>query len=193
MSYRRSGFGIGLKLTLAAAAAVIIASAAWAHEEKEPAPSAAGPEEGATVASDDAGTHEHVKVHLTMPVMNSERGMKLFATKGCVTCHSINGVGGHDAVDLDAHTMELVMNPFDFAAKMWAMAPVMIEAQEEALGHQILFTGEELADIIAFVHDNEQQHEFTEALIPPEIMKMMYHNHGGTPAHQEELGHDHGD
>ena len=193
MSYRRSGFGIGLKLTLAAAAAAIIALAAWAHEEKEPAPSAAGPEEGATVASDDAETHGHVEVHLAMPVMNSERGMRLFATKGCVTCHSINGVGGHDAVDLDAHTMELVMNPFDFAAKMWAMAPVMIEAQEEALGHQILFTGEELADIVAFVHDNEQQHEFTEALIPPEIMKMMYHNHGGAPAHQEELGHDHGD
>ena len=31
---------------------------------------------------------------LIMPMMNPARGRKLFASKGCVTCHSINGVGG---------------------------------------------------------------------------------------------------
>jgi hypothetical protein len=35
------------------------------------------------------------------------------------------------------------------------MAPAMIYAQEEALGEQILFTGDEFADIIAFVHHDE--------------------------------------
>lgn len=132
---------------------------------------------------------------LMMPTMDSERGRRLFASKGCVACHAINGVGGHDATPLDAHTMTRVMNPFDFAAKMWRMAPMMIYAQEEALGEQILFTGDELADIIAFVHDDEAQHKFSEADIPPKIREWMGHSHGetggGAEAHGEELGPTH--
>ena len=133
---------------------------------------------------------------LMMPEMDPARGRRLFANKGCVACHAVNGVGGHDATPLDAHTMTPVMNPFDFAAKMWRMAPAMIYAQEEALGEQILFTGDELADIIAFIHHDEEQHHFSEADITPEVRKMMHHSHGepggGAEMHQEELGHDHG-
>ncbi len=134
---------------------------------------------------------------LMMPQMDPVRGRKLFASKGCVACHAINGVGGHDATPLDAHTMDRVMNPFDFAAKMWRMAPAMIYAQEEALGEQILFTGDELADIIAFIHHDEEQHRFSEADITPEVRKMMDHSHGepggGAEMHKEELGHRHGE
>ena len=50
--------------------------------------------------------------------------------------------------------MPKMMHPFEFAAKMWRMAPAMIAARDEVFGEQILFTGEELADIIAFVHDD---------------------------------------
>jgi cytochrome c len=134
--------------------------------------------------------------NLQLPDMDAARGRKLFASKGCVACHSINGVGGHDATALNAHTMQPMMNPFDFAAKMWRMAPFMIAAQEEALGEQILFTGQELADIIAFVHDDEEQHKFSETDIPPEIMPMMHHHHemaGGAAHHADELGHHHDD
>ena len=55
---------------------------------------------------------------LMMPRMDPARGRKLYASKGCVACHAINGVGGHDATPLDARTMGARMNPFDFAAKM---------------------------------------------------------------------------
>jgi hypothetical protein len=89
--------------------------------------------------------------------------------------------------------MDHVMNPFDFAAKMWAMAPIMIAAQEEAMDGQILFSGQELADIIAFVHDDEAQHHFSLDEIPVEMRKMMHHAHGAAPAHQEEIGHKHGE
>jgi len=133
--------------------------------------------------------------NLVLPEMNAERGRKLFASKGCVACHAINGVGGHDATPLDAHTMQSMMNPFDFAAKMWRMAPIMVYAQEEALGEQILFSGQELADIIAFVHDDEEQHRFSEADIPPYIMPLMHHQHeapGGSELHHEELDHQDG-
>ena len=33
-------------------------------------------------------------VGLLMPMMNPARGRELFASKGCVVCHSFNGVGG---------------------------------------------------------------------------------------------------
>lgn len=133
---------------------------------------------------------------LIMPMMNSTRGRLLFASKGCVTCHSINGIGGEDAPSLDAHSMMDLMNPFDFAARMWRGAASMIAMQEEAFGEQIEFTGAELADIIAFVHDDEEQHKFSESDIPPEIMPMMQHMHGdagGAAAHGEQLGHGHSD
>ena len=132
---------------------------------------------------------------LVMPAMNAERGRKLFASKGCVACHSVSGVGGHDVTALDAHTMQPLMNPFEFAAKMWRMAPAMIYAQEEALGGPIQFTGQELADIIAFVHDDDVQHEFSEADIPPGIIPLMHHAHGergGATEHGEGIGNHHG-
>ena len=67
---------------------------------------------------------------------------------GCIACHAVNGVGGHDATNMDAHAMNGLMNPFDFAAKMWNHAPCMIAAQQGAFGEQIYFTGDDLADII---------------------------------------------
>ncbi len=133
--------------------------------------------------------HKPANVRLAMPMMNAVRGMSLFASKGCVACHSINGIGGHDATNLDAHSMDDVMNPFDFVAKMWRIAPAMIYAQQEVYGDQILFTGDEIADIIAFVHDDEQQHKFNATMIPPKIVKSMKHVHDPKPAHQKELGH----
>ena len=137
---------------------------------------------------------QDVKARLVMPIMNPMRGKTLFVEKLCVACHAINGVGGHDAPALDAHDMTGLMNPFDFAAKMWNHAPGMIAAQEGALGEQIYFTGEELADIIAFVHDDETQHTFTEQDITPNVRAMMHHEHGGAPApaaHAREIGHEH--
>ena len=115
---------------------------------------------------------------LKMPRMNAQRGKKLFVSKGCVACHAVNGIGGHDAPALDAHKMKRWMNPFDFAAKMWKGAPAMIAAQEGAFDEQVLFTGSELADIIAFAHDDKVQHTFTDKDLTAKAHKMMNHSHG---------------
>jgi len=131
---------------------------------------------------------------LIIPMMSPERGKRLFVDKGCVACHAINGVGGHDAPAMDAHRSMGLVNPFDFAAKMWNHAPGMIAAQQEALGEQIYFTGDELADIIAFLHNDEAQHGFSEADLTAEAKEMMHHEHGGaaaTDAHAHEVGHKH--
>lgn len=110
---------------------------------------------------------------LKMPTMNPLRGKKLFANKGCVVCHSINGVGGTDAPQLDASTMTPRMNPFDFFAKMWRGAQPMIAMQQNELGQQIEFTGQDLADIVAFVHDATVQKTFSEKDIPAGIKALM--------------------
>jgi cytochrome c len=112
---------------------------------------------------------------LTIPIMDAERGRKLFASKGCVVCHAVNGVGGQDALPLDAATMPPMMNPFDFTANMWRGAEAMVMMQREEMGEQIELTGDELADIIAFVHHAEEQREFSEADIPENIKALMRH------------------
>ena len=131
---------------------------------------------------------------LVMPIMDPDRGRKLFVSKGCVACHSINGVGGHDAPPMDAHKMNMLVNPFDFAAKMWNHAPAMVAAQEEAFGEQVYFTGDELSDMIAFIHNDRAQHRFSESDITPKAREMMQHEHGGRSgpdAHSKEIGHGH--
>ena len=55
---------------------------------------------------------------LVLPTMDAVAGRKLFASKGCVLCHSINRVGGTGASALDASLMANPMNRFDFAANI---------------------------------------------------------------------------
>lgn len=111
---------------------------------------------------------------LYLPPMDPVRGKELFATKGCVVCHAINGVGGTDAPDISADTMSPRMNPFDFVAKMWNHAQGMVAMQEDELGGQITFkNGQEIADIIAFLHDAAVQKSFTEDDIPANIKEKL--------------------
>jgi len=70
----------------------------------------AGPAQADPEHSSDEAEHEPVAVRLIMPNMDAARGRELYATKGCLACHSVNGVGGEDASSLDAHDMEPYMN-----------------------------------------------------------------------------------
>lgn len=128
---------------------------------------------------------------LIMPRMDAAEGRRLFADKGCVVCHSINGVGGEDAQRLDAEFMDVPMNPFEFAARMWRGAAAMVALQEEELGGQIELNGEELAAIIAFVHDAQEQAMFSEDDIPAAIEEMMHHE-GEMEHHEGGKEDDHG-
>ena len=125
---------------------------------------------------------------LFIPEMNAERGRALFAETGCVVCHAVNDVGGHHT-PLDAATMESPMNAFEFATKMWRGAEPMIFLQREDLGYVIDLSGQELADIIAFVHDAEEQRKFSLDDIPPEVLRLMDrdehddHHHGDGRPH----------
>jgi len=122
------------------------------------------------VAVKDAKAYSHVPAAqrqllpgLIIPVMDPVRGEHLFVSKGCVVCHSINGVGGTGAPKLDVTTDAAMMNPFDFFAKMWRGAAPMIAIQQHNVGRQAEFSGQDLADIAAFLHNRQLQKTFDAA------------------------------
>jgi hypothetical protein len=65
------------------------------------------------------------------------------------------------------------MNPFDFAAGMWRGSEAMVALQRDELGEPIELTGQELANITAFVHDPAEQARFSMADIPAPISALM--------------------
>ena len=163
-----------LKTNVATIAAVLAAGAFMASA-------------GSALASTDTGASQNAVVSsgLVLPRMNAAEGRQLFASKGCVVCHSVNGIGGEDAPMLDAEFMELPMNPFDFAANMWRGAETMVMMQREEMGDVIEISGQDLANIIAFVHDPDEQEKFSGDDIPENMKELMEHAET-----EEEDAHD---
>jgi hypothetical protein len=110
---------------------------------------------------------------LTLPKLDAEHGSVLFAEKGCVVCHSVNGIGGINAAPLDASEMDPAGNPFEFFARMLAGMAPMLEMQDERLGHQIELDATELGDIVAFIHNGAVQKSFSLDGVPEDFQKLM--------------------
>ena len=104
---------------------------------------------------------------------DTERGKYRFVGKGCVVCHSINGVGGRVGPALDLGKVQMSVDIFNFMARMWQGAATMIVLQEMQLGYQIDLSGQDLADIVSFLADRSAQESFTEADIPPSVRRWM--------------------
>ena len=113
------------------------------------------------------------EAQLAGPRGDATRGRALFARKGCVACHAVNEIGGTSAPPLDVASAPGEIDPLDFVARMWRGAEPMLMMQQSLFGEQLNFTGQELADIIAFAHDPEEQHKFSEADIPPALRRVI--------------------
>jgi mono/diheme cytochrome c family protein len=103
---------------------------------------------------------------IVFPLPDAERGRFLFSSKGCVVCHSINGVGGKAGPALDTSTGKEAIEPLEFAARMWRGAAAMSMLQSMEFGYQIEMTGEEIADLAAFVASPALQRTFSDRDIP---------------------------
>ena len=112
-------------------------------------------------------------IGLALPPMDSHRGRELFVNTGCVVCHSVNNVGGEIGPSLNADDMPQPMNAFEFAARMWRGAPAMAQMQEDLLGEVISLSGQDLADLVAFAHDEKEQKLLEEDQIPAQLRKMI--------------------
>lgn len=103
---------------------------------------------------------------ITLPFADAVRGRQLFVGKGCVICHAINGVGGEVGPSLDADKSMPYVDVFDFAARMWRGAAIMVLLQEMEINYQIDLDGEDLAHLAAFVANKEEQSKFSQRDIP---------------------------
>lgn len=108
-----------------------------------------------------ATTPDYTNNFLLLPLIDPTRGRILFVNKGCVLCHTVNGVGGSAAPALDVMPDEYYIDPFAFMVRMWKGAKAMIALQDKELGYQIDIEGDELAAIIGFLYDSEEQKRLT--------------------------------
>ena len=113
------------------------------------------------------------EIGVAMPPMDPARGRRLFVAKGCVACHSVNGVGGELGPALDARDMPRPMNAFEFAARMWRGAQAMTALQEDMLGAVISLDGQDLADLVAFAHDAGEQARLSPDQIPERFREFI--------------------
>lgn len=102
-------------------------------------------------------------------VADPNRGRTLFVEKGCVICHSVNGVGGKAAPALGKGGRIDANDPLEFAAGLWRSAPAMIELQEAELGYSIDLSARDIADLAAFAADKRAQAALTEDDLTEEL------------------------
>jgi mono/diheme cytochrome c family protein len=143
--------------SLGALAVLLLAGAVFADGEEQ-------------TASDRA----RAMVQIEIPDADPARGRVLFVAKGCIACHAINELGGTSAPPLDAEARSDAVDPLDFVARMWRGAEAMIFMQQQSLGEQLDVPGQELADIIAFVHDRQAQRLLSEADVPPQYRRRLH-------------------
>lgn len=113
------------------------------------------------------------EIGVALPPMDPARGRELFVQEGCVVCHSVNGVGGDLGPPLNSEAMPRPMNAFEFAARMWRGAAAMTALQEQILGDVISLSGQDLADLVAFAHDEHEQAKLDARDIPAEYRKLI--------------------
>lgn len=96
-------------------------------------------------------------------------GRDLFVQKGCVMCHSVNGVGGKAAPPLDAVSNAEPFDPVAFAARMWRGAAAMVELQNLELGYVIDMSADDIVNLSAFAADADEQKKLKTTDVPKEI------------------------
>ncbi len=80
----------------------------------------------------------------------AEEGRVIFTEKGCVECHSVQGVGGRVGPDLARRGLHWGLT--EFAAAMWNKAPAMTAAMG-ARGIDVPHLGAgEMADLVAYLY-----------------------------------------
>ncbi len=120
-----------------------------------------------------AGEAVESEVMLLMPVFEPEHGRALFGGKGCVVCHSVNGIGGEEGPALDYDPANGPLNLFEIAADMWDHAATMVPLQKEDLGQQITLGDKEFADLVGFLASPAEQKKFSLADVPPNMKELL--------------------
>ncbi|MBL0160755.1 MAG: c-type cytochrome [Bryobacterales bacterium] len=84
-----------------------------------------------------------------MTIGDSEKGAAIFKSQNCVTCHSINGVGGKTGPDLGKRSSR-GYTPSELTALMWNHAPQMWTAMDAAKISRPKLDQGQAADLFAY-------------------------------------------
>ena len=81
---------------------------------------------------------------------SANKGKGLFASKGCIKCHSIKGEGGRIGPDLAKSQASI--SPIYAAQLMWNHAPVMEKRMKEKELPWPKFEGDEMANLLSYLN-----------------------------------------
>jgi mono/diheme cytochrome c family protein len=87
---------------------------------------------------------------VTSPSQDPLAGSQVFGSKGCVKCHSVNGVGGKVAPDL-ARTMR-ARSFVDLATAMWNHLPSMTDRMKQLGIARPQLDSKEAGDLVGFLY-----------------------------------------
>lgn len=80
---------------------------------------------------------------------DARHGRELFNSKSCVLCHAVQGEGGHTGPDLTVGRQS-PLSMAQFAGIMWNHSPQMYQAMNASRIPRPVFSGQEMADLMAF-------------------------------------------
>ena len=86
---------------------------------------------------------------LFSPTQDPLAGSRVFGSKGCVKCHSVNGVGGKVGPDLAK--IPRPRSFYDLAAAMWNHLPRMVERMRQLGIVRPRLDSQETADLVGFL------------------------------------------
>ncbi len=86
-----------------------------------------------------------------LPIGRPAEGEKLFASKGCVRCHAVGGVGGSSGPDLGSGRLSR-SRPDQLVIAMWNHAPRMWERMRAEGIEYPEFETQEMSDVFAYLY-----------------------------------------
>jgi mono/diheme cytochrome c family protein len=117
-----------------------------------PWPNFSGGEMGDLLAFLQAGNDGASTDRVYFEPGSPRRGRELFATKQCARCHAIAGAGGRGGPDLGGRGRDLLGSVASIAGQMWNHSQGMrVEMARRGLA-PAAFSGQEMADIIAYLY-----------------------------------------
>ena len=141
--------------------AILLAQVMWNHSPEMasvmrgrgvPFPRLTGTEMADLLAYLQAGNVSGSRERVYFEPGSPRRGRELFASKRCIGCHAIAGVGGKGGPDLGTRPQELVGSVSSIAALMWNHSQAMTAEFARRGVPRVTFSGGEMADIIAYLY-----------------------------------------